>query len=409
MDRILICILQHRNPNYTVTAFLHLFAALRDDDELRRKCKILLACTSRRSPELLALERIFGSECDVEVFETIGSYPEKLRSVVNKYPPEQYQFFVKHDEDILVSRNTWHSFLRSAPAALGDPSNLAATVNLSTGIPSWMDFADRFLHPDERDSLQSMLNHERVPERLWGMNFEMVSRYVARRKGAWDESAYWRFMNAQGAYSKGVHPVRIYLAYGQLLNEAILRRYADFQTAAVSDRFTRVTDRYLCNSFFMIRYPTYTSFMNEDMLHDAKDGYGEVAMNRYREIHDLAFCFLQGSLGVHILYNTTYMQLTQGPRRINGLRYEYECLTRYLALVRQWLAERGETRAHQIPLAEPTPRERRAMRNWHVVFPAALYVLSGVKRQFRNALIGLWKDTWPILSATRSRIVSCDR
>lgn len=351
--QFLICILQHRNANYALTAFLHLHAALHQDEELRRKCKIVFACTTHGSKELHALQRQFQGVYDLDIFECEGAYPQKLAAIFRRYPANEYPFFIKHDEDIFLSAPTWIAFLNQAAEILEETDNLLATVNLSTGIPSWSRFVQLFLNPAEQKALNQHLAQSRVPDELWGNDYSPLNEFIASQAG-WDEDGYWERVNSLGYHYRGLHPVRVDLYYPLLINQAVLSRYAAFQARPVHGDFEQVSNRYICNSFFCIRYDLYQEILADRSLY--VDIFDEVPLNQYAQQHGLKFCFLEGSLGVHVLYNSVYDQSAKMEKRVlTGRQWEHIFLDQYLVAVRKYLkavgfSEVDSIRTYQSPL-----------------------------------------------------------
>lgn len=303
--KFLICFLQHRNTNYVVTAFLHLAEALAKEPELREQCKVVIAASTRNDAELAKLKTCYGNMFDVDIFECPPLYPDKIRAVLNTYPPEHFRFFIKHDEDLFLSPDSWKKILSLAPNELADNRHLLATVNLSTGIPTWRTFAETFFDSMFLKTIDNHLSHDSIPELVWNNRYNHVLAFM-HHADPWNEDAYWEAVNSEPYDYKGIHPIRLNLFYAKTINEAIIERYGDFHTSEAGTSFTSVQDRYFCNSFFIISYATYEKIFNDTTLY--VDLFDEVPINRYMKKMNSDFVVLNRSLGVHIMYNSAYGQ-----------------------------------------------------------------------------------------------------
>ena len=337
----LICFLQHREVNYSLTAFLHLHAALHENDRLRSQCKIVFACTTHDSPEIHNLKKKFDCLYDIDVFECAGAYPEKIEAIFSQYSSDDYPYFIKHDEDIFISKNSWISILSQSAEVLGKSVNLLCTVNLSTGIPSWYKFAQSFFSQADLSKLSNSLIQSRVPNKLWGNDYGKLNDFISS-KSVWDEDQYWNKMNSLGYHYRGLHPVRVELQYPIFINQIVLARYKAFQDALTQKGYEQVDNRYLCNSFFCIKYDTYKSILADKSLY--VDIYDEVSINRFAHNNKLKFCFIHGSLGIHLLYNSVYEQIGEvDGKSFDGRQVEEYFLDKYTKSVINYLEENGDT------------------------------------------------------------------
>lgn len=299
--------MQHRNTNYVVTAFLHLAEALAEEPELREQCKVVIAASARNDAELAKIRACYGNMFDVDIFECPPLYPDKIGAVLNTYPPEHFRFFIKHDEDLFLSPDSWKKILSLAHDELADDRHLLATVNLSTGIPTWRAFAETFFDNIFLKTIDNHLSHDSIPELVWNNRYDRVRAFM-RHADPWKEDAYWEAVNSESYDYKGIHPIRLNLFYAKAINEAIIERYGDFRAAHAGASFTSVHNRYFCNSFFVMNYATYEKIFNDATLY--VDLFDEVPINRYMKKTGSDFIVLDRSLGVHIMYNSAYGQRT---------------------------------------------------------------------------------------------------
>jgi hypothetical protein len=342
----LICFLQHREVNYSLTAFLHLHAALHKEEGLRAQCKIIFACTTHDSPELHNLKKQFDCLYDIDIFECAASYPNKIEAIFSQYSSEDYPYFIKHDEDIFISANSWISLLSQSAEVLRKSDNLLTTVNLTTGIPSWHKFSQSFFTELELNRLLNKLIHSRVPNRFWGNDYSMLNEFISTQ-AVWDEDGYWERMNSLGYHYRGLHPVRVELQYPIFINQIVLARYKVFQDSPIQEGYKQVDNRYLCNSFFCIKYDLYKNILADESLY--VDIFDEVSLNRYAQNNKLNFCFINGAWGIHLLYNSIYDQIGEvDGKTLDGRQVEEYFLDKYTKSVIEYLEENDDTFVHSV-------------------------------------------------------------
>jgi len=335
--KYLICILQHRKVDYAITTFLHLHAAIRDS-ELRNECKIIIATDLASSFRFKTLHKAFRHLYDFEIHVCNNFYPEKLASIFKKYPVDDYQVFIKCDEEIFLSPNTWKQFLTLSCGELKKSSTLLTTVNLSTGIPSWYFFAKLFFNASEMDVLDQALLKETLPSHLWGNDYSKLNESV-RSFTAWDEIAYWDAVNDLPYFYKGIHPIRLNIYYTQYINRIILSRMDKFYNWPVGEQFRYVNENYFCNSFFAINYKEYQAILSDKSLY--VDVFDEVPLNRYKALYKKSFAFLDDSLAIHITYNTTYNQtVVHEGEQMNGRMLEDHFQLQYKRRLQEYLGSK---------------------------------------------------------------------
>lgn len=304
--KFLICILQHRNSGYAITSLLHLIYALHDEPRLRSECKIVIAASSRDDHSLKKMVDVFSKMFDIDIFECNPSYPDKIREVIATYPPDRFEYFIKNDEDVFLSPDSWRKLLQTAPNVLKE--NDIATVSLSTGIPTWSYFAKTFFDSNTYKKIFNTLTQEKLPENLWGNDYSSVNAVIGTMT-AWDEERYWHTVNTLPYDYKGIHPVRLSLRYSSAINEAIIATYTHFLRHESSTTFEELFDRYFCNSFFIMNYRTYEKVFNNKSFY--VDAFDEIPINRHLQHTGASLCVLRDSLGIHVMYNTAYQQKAQ--------------------------------------------------------------------------------------------------
>lgn len=333
--KFLISILQHRNIYFAITAFFHLHAALNDRPDLRKLVKVVFACTGRKLIALEEIKKQYGHLYDIDIFECEGDYLKKVNAIFAAYPQSEYPYFIKHDEDIFVSPQSWIRLLDSVEQCLADSENLLLSVNLSTGIPSWSQFANIFFSNKELKKIYANLALSQVPNELWGNDYSDLQLNM-NSADEWDEDRYWNWVNDLGYDYRGIHPIRLEIEYPLIINQLIINNYQKFLDASVSDEIYGISNRYFCNSFFCMSYERYQGIVKDNTLF--VDLFDEVPINRYAKIHKANFCFLKNSLAIHIIYNSVYEQCTILEGGIcNGRKLEQYFLRRYFNLITRHL------------------------------------------------------------------------
>ncbi len=330
--KYLIAILQYRNVEYAMTTFLHLHAAIKDL-AIKTECKIIIATDLENSYKLKRFHKAFKKQYHFDIHVSNGFYPDKLASIFKKYPKERFETFIKCDEEIFLSPTTWRQFLLLANKELSKPSNLLATVNLSTGIPSWSFFAEAFFTDAENATMQTELLEARLPAVIWNNDYSSLNHTI-QSFGTWNEAGYWNAVNQLPYHFKGIHPIRLNIFYSKFINETILSRINQFYDWPVKENFNYVDNRYFCNSFFAIDYAKYQAIIADKDLY--VDAFDEVPLNRYRAAHFLNIAFLQESLAVHITYNSVYEQTVElAGMQLNGKQLEDYFMNGYQQEIRK--------------------------------------------------------------------------
>lgn len=374
--KFLICILQHRDAEFAITAFLHLHAALHDQPELAGDIKIVLACTSHDSKDLASLQKTFCNKYDIDLLRCTSTYKEKLQEVFQNYPVEDFEYFIKHDEDVFPSAESWKSFLTIADSVLTDPSNFLLSVNLSTGIPRWHGFASVFMTAAELNKLKSEMALTRIPHDLWGMDYSTLNEFIGQMP-SWDEEGYWNAVKKIDGPYKGVHPVRLNIEIVRFINSLIVSRYGDFQRRRVSHAYVAEQGKYFCNSFFCMPYARYQKVFGDASLY--VDVFDEVPVNRYASRNLLNFCYVQDSMAIHILYNSVYRsEVVLDGYPLNGGRLEYFYLRKYFDLINLHLRS-----------VDSNPGMFNMRKSWFETVRKSLrkklaeYLLTGLRRVYR--------------------------
>ncbi|TXT32956.1 MAG: hypothetical protein FD136_1194 [Chitinophagaceae bacterium] len=324
----LFCILQYRKIEFSITTLLYVLLALRKYPVLKSQCKIVLATSEKYSLRYWLLKKVLFSGIDFEILKSPVTYMLKLDKIFKTYSTTDFKYFVKCDEDILVSSDSLYKILQNSETVIESGNALLTTLNLSTGIPSWNYFAKQLFDKSFYDQINKLLANDSIPEQIWGNDYKVINSKIRSFDGQWNENKYWEEINQLNYDYKGIHPVRTSIQYSELINDSILLNFKQFISNISKNEFAYVNNRYFCNSFFVINYTTYFNIINNKDLF--VDNFDEVPINKHKNLNNLAFCFLEESLAVHISYNSVYHQkVFKNGKYTSGDKLEYYYLLEY--------------------------------------------------------------------------------
>lgn len=298
--KYLICFLQHReNTDFVLTSFLHLHYAIKKTD-LINDIKVVFACSNKNPKQLELIKNRYGKEYDIDIFKCRSLYPLKLEDIFNEYNVNHFEYFVKCDEDVFISSDSWRKILYHSSSILNNQNVLLTSVNLSTGIPTWQKFCEIFIDKEVLNNITDFLSYKHIPDQFWGQDYSLLKNEMKSHL-LWDENRYWEKMNTLDTFYKGLHPMRLKSKIIAIINDYILKNYDKYLNYIAENDFYLISDRYFCNSFFIIKYNVYQSIVNDKNL--KVDIFDEVPINTFRKKNNLSFAILNNSLGLHISYN----------------------------------------------------------------------------------------------------------
>lgn len=257
------------------------------------------------------------------------TYWPKIRRATQVAQDANCSVMIKCDEDMVLSPTAWRVLIHDSDQLLSQPGTLLVTPALSSGIPSWLDFAKSLL--DERDfkELLHRLGEFPLPQKIWSIDYGDVSR--AQSKSMWDEDAHLSAMKNLHSEFRGYHPIRFDSATCVWLVERSLMKLSDFLSPVDADSvvFRRSND-YICNGVFAIRPHLYGQILDNNFLF--LDPFDEVPLNILLRSGVWEFVIACNALGLHFLYNAAYSTHVdfQGDT-LQGLHLE-EALTKAVLL-----------------------------------------------------------------------------
>jgi hypothetical protein len=233
------------------------------------------------------------------------SYWPKVRLATTLAQESGSATLAKCDEDIVLSPSAWRVLSREADRILMDPEILLVTPALSSGIPTWMDFAESFLDAAGLVQLLGQFRRFDLPRHIWGIDYSEVRD--AQQSVLWDEDAHTRVMSEFGSCFRGYHPIRFHAAACARLAEEALIRISDFLAPVSAQQMEyRKSQQYLCNGVFAIRPSVYASILDDDSLF--RDSFDEIPLNLLFQSGEWKYLIAQRALGVHFLYNSAYSE-----------------------------------------------------------------------------------------------------
>jgi hypothetical protein len=212
---------------------------------------------------------------------------------------------VKCDDDAILSPTAWRVLLVDAWSKLDDKSCVLVTPALSSGIPTWLDYARALLPEDELATLLLGLRQVQVPSTIWGVDYSAVLE--SQQDPMWDEAAYQESMRQFHHYYKGFHPIRFDARSCANLVAATAAKVNQFLAyVPSSDIVYRRTSDYLCNVAFATTPDTYGEAIDSEKL--LVDAFDEVPLNALISSRQRHYLVATNAPAVHLMYNTAYGQ-----------------------------------------------------------------------------------------------------
>jgi len=216
---------------------------------------------------------------------------------------QPFEYTAKIDEDVFVNNHVL-DFIVENITALDDPRNLVLTPILTNGIPTCDLFLDQVFDERERAELHKIFLETRFGP-LWGTDYSFLNKYtVAASK--WDSEAFYASVAAWPHHYKGIHPVRVNLLAQMKINEIVLRSKAELFVERKNFRLKEDDHPYLCNNLFFIRTDKWRRIVEDQSLY--VDSFDEVPLSRYKQTSGEKWVVVDGSFGIHTMFNAVYGQ-----------------------------------------------------------------------------------------------------
>lgn len=234
-----------------------------------------------------------------------STYLPKVRMALRFARQKGFGLVVKCDDDAVLSPTAWRVLLVDARSKLDDDSCVLVTPALSSGIPTWLDYARALLTEDELAAILLALRQVQVPSTIWGVDYSAVLE--SQRDSMWDEAAYQESMRQLHHYYKGFHPIRFDArSCANLVAVAVAKVNQFLAWVPSSDIMYRHTSDYICNVAFAMTPDTYGEAIDSEHL--LVDAFDEVPLNALISSGERHYLVATNAPAVHLMYNTAYGQ-----------------------------------------------------------------------------------------------------
>lgn len=311
---ITINFLQHRR-NF-IELFLYLLGRVKPEN--RKKLHINFLMTDRLSPE-----QWYKYKTDIPY--TIYNFGGNLH--VNNYRDKMLiamensdRYFIKLDEDIILSNHVWDYLIENIEILERDPNILLLTPAVNIGVPSTDLFIDDFCGEAQKKEIHDIFLRQDLQATAgnrWGEDFEELNQHTLLSK-TWNTDDYWKHVSSLKTNLKGIHPVRVsYEAQSYLIN-CVMNDIGKFMSWQPYEIVTNNWP-YLCNDMSVI----LTSRLRDIYKEKDFQPYDEIPTNLYKQEMGLKYGFIRRGWALHSYFAFVSYYL---PDRHNFERKIYEKL-----------------------------------------------------------------------------------
>lgn len=238
-----------------------------------------------------ALVNILGERVSIYEFDTRNNFNYMMKVL---FAIEQnHEYSVKHDEDCFMVSESWDKFFANMENMT--EQDLICTGAISSGIPTVEMFIENHA-PEIKEKIYEIFKNVKLGNH--GADYTSVNYDYTD----WDSDIFYERVKNFNHYYKGIHPIRVNFEALKLINDHILENFK--QVMSLKDRKI-IKDNskypYFCNNIFGIRTEDWKNFVSSRELY--VDGFDEVPLNRYRELHNKNFVFDTGIPIIHTMYN----------------------------------------------------------------------------------------------------------
>lgn len=246
------------------------------------------------------------------VADTVKNYMDKICAAAEM----DYEYTIKMDEDIFMASAAWDFFFNSLEQ-LNDESNILIAPALTTGIPTCDYFIKEYLNENEINILFDIFNNCNIPD-AWGANYSIIRKYLKNEKYSSDK--YYNSVKQINHVYKGIHPIRMSKEAIIYLNNLVLQKIPQFLENK-NFVITKMTEPYLCNSFFGIKTKLWNRILNDKSLY--YDAFDEVVINNYKSKTNKNFLIIKNAFAIHTLYNSLHCEMGMSLDDMNTLEFNF--------------------------------------------------------------------------------------
>jgi hypothetical protein len=234
----------------------------------------------------------------VKLFDPYDNYMNKVRFTADFAIQNEIPYIIKHDNDILMG-SAVYDYMFETRSILQDDKNLVLTPTLTSGIPTCDFFVNDYLTDDEKLSMYTLFKAQPF-ETIWDVDFRPLNKHTIDAS-EWNSDEFYAGVKDIQHHYKGIHPIRVNERALVELNKLVCK-YKD--QILKPDSYTLTYDvkaPYFCDSIFCIRTDIYAKIISSRELF--VDGYDEVPLNKWRDMHNRALVIIRRGTAIHFMYN----------------------------------------------------------------------------------------------------------
>jgi len=307
---ITINYLSHKRLEYSALTF-HYLNKIKSENKRKIRLNILASVNDNWTDRCDALKDI---DYQVSIAnEGEHNYLDKLSVALGSGSP----YSIKLDEDCFVNNYIWDYLIENI-SELDNEENLLLSPIFTNHIPSCDLFIEGFIKDiSVKDEIHSCFLNQRMPNGLWGVNYESLDSSTIHAK-KWLPHEFYKAVKALPTPFKGIHPLRISAEAQRAINEYVVNNI-DIINQPQSYSWIEFDSPYFTNNFFAIKTDVWADILRGQ----CPDAYDEVCLNIYKEKANRKILFINNGVGVHLMYNTVFgNQNPWGIGMEDGEKYE---------------------------------------------------------------------------------------
>lgn len=208
------------------------------------------------------------------------------------------KFFVKMDEDIILSNHLWDYIIENVDILETQPNIIALTPATNIGVMGCEIFIDDFCNDKEKQEIYNIFLKQdmQIAGNRWGTNFRHLNKYTLEAQ-KWERENYLYDVSQLTTQLKGIHPVRISYEAQMFLYNCVLNNISKFLN---KQNYSVVCPKwpYLCNDISII----LTSRLWDIYKDKGFEPYDEIPMNIYKQENNLDYGYIKQGYALHTMF-----------------------------------------------------------------------------------------------------------
>ena len=299
MKKISILYICHHRTRYFSVIFNQLIK-IKEENKKKINVNILVSKENDANINLELLTKN-GIEANIIYLHEPGPGPNCCYKIKNAISIS-HEYVIVTGEDIFINNHIW-DFMIENHQILDDEKNLLVSPLTSTGIPTVEWFINQFFNKKDRDLLfRKFKNTNLVKNRITPPGCEILNKCtVYSNNKEWDSENFYNEVSKLETDFKGLHPIRVSDSAQSLMVELVLKNKSKL-LEKMKYKFSIDNNKpYFCNAIYMITRSSYKKIYEDKSLF--LDSFDEVAINKFREKHNLNILYIENSFGIHPSYN----------------------------------------------------------------------------------------------------------